>query len=729
MSEDTKKVLQNQLWNIAQTLRGKMGPDEFRDYILGFIFYKYLSEKMHLFADKILENDGVKFAEIDENSKAGKELLSSIKSEAVDRLGYFLKPSELFHKVAEKGAKSNDNFILGDLSAILKHIEASTMGHDSEDDFEGLFEDLDLGSSKLGKTESQKNELIAKVLLHLDKIDFRLSDTEADILGDAYEYLIGQFASGAGKKAGEYYTPQEVSTILAKIVTTGKSKIRGVYDPTCGSGSLLLRVAKEVDNVGQFFGQEMNPTTYNLARMNMILHGVHYQRFDLKNDDTLENPAQEHQELKFDAVVANPPFSAKWSANSIHLNDNRFSQYGILAPRSRADFAFVQHIVHHMDKDGICAIVLPHAALFRDKAERQIRKFLIDEKNLIDAVIGLPEKIFFKTDKPTCILVLKKRKENPGDILFIDASNQFERAAKRNQLKPKHIERIVNAYRERKSEGGFSSVVSLKAIQKNQYDLNISKYVEISSEQDPIDLAQVSKSLLSLENSLTEVDLEITEACKALGIPAPEGHNIPLMIEYKRGVMQLIFSQKIRFKDNSGKPFPDWKERKLSEFLTEHKESSTGREQVYSVSVHKGLVNQIEHLGRSYAATNTMHYNLVKPGDIVYTKSPTGDFPFGIIKQSTVQHNVIVSPLYGVFTPETKSLGLILNVYFELPANVHNYLYSIVHKGAKNTISITNKTFLSKHLKLPVSELEQAKIAEFLNAINKKIGLMSENAK
>ena len=254
MTDDTKKTLQTQLWNIANTLRGKMGADEFRDYILGFIFYKYLSERMHLFADDILKHDGIQFDQIDETTKKGKAMLAAIQEESVGRLGYFLKPSELFHKVAEKGARKENNFILEDLTAILKHIEASTMGHSSEDDFEGLFEDLDLGSSKLGKTESQKNELIAKVLSHLDKIDFRLADTEADVLGDAYEYLIGQFASGAGKKAGEFYTPQEVSTILAKIVTTGKRSLKNVYDPTCGSGSLLLRVAKEVEDVGSFYG-------------------------------------------------------------------------------------------------------------------------------------------------------------------------------------------------------------------------------------------------------------------------------------------------------------------------------------------------------------------------------------------------------------------------------------------------------------------------------------------
>ena len=326
-----------------------MGADEFRDYIFGFIFYKYFSERIHLFADEFLQHDGVTFAQIDETTAAGKTMRASIREESFGRLGYFLKPSQLFHRVAAKGSQATDNFILEDLAGILKHIEASTLGHDSEDDFEGLFEDIDLGSSKMGKTENQKNELFAKVLTHLDKIDFRLADTEADVLGDAYEYLIGQFASGAGKKAGEFYTPQEVSTILVKIVTTGKKSLKSAYDPTFGSGSLLLRVAKVVADVGCFYGQEMNPTTYNLALMNMILPGVHYQRIDLRNEETLEHPAPEHADLRFEAIVANPTVSAEWSASELFNHHGRFSAYGKLAPKTKADFAFVQHMVHHLD--------------------------------------------------------------------------------------------------------------------------------------------------------------------------------------------------------------------------------------------------------------------------------------------------------------------------------------------------------------------------------------------
>src|SRR4028119_666655 len=370
-----KKKLETQLWNIADSLRGKMNADEFRDYCLGFIFYKYLSERQHLYANEILAEDKIDFLELDESSAEGQEYLEAIKEESIAALGYFLKPSELFGALAKRalGNKAEEEeisdeeleassiFIWDDLTQVLNSIERSTMGKESEEDFDHLFEDLDLTSTKLGRTPKAKNALIAKILVHLDKIDFRLKDTESDVLGDAYEYLIGQFASGAGKKAGEFYTPQQVSKVLAKIVTTGKERLKSVYDPTCGSGSLLLRVAREVKNVGNFYGQEMNRTTYNLARMNMILHGVHYRRFDIKQEDTLERP--QHIDKRFEAIVANPPFSAHWNPNKLFESDDRFSQYGRLAPSSKADFAFVQHMLHHLDENGTMAVVLPHGVL------------------------------------------------------------------------------------------------------------------------------------------------------------------------------------------------------------------------------------------------------------------------------------------------------------------------------------------------------------------------------
>ena len=535
MSEDHKKQLEQQLWNIANTLRGKMNADEFRDYILGFIFYKYLSERMEIYANDILKPDGIVFTDIDENSEIGKEYIAAIREETLEKLGYFLKPSELFSAVAKRGNHTEEvaldsaaeevhsyqtmhNFILEDLQKILNNVQNSTMGTESEEDFDNLFEDMDLNSTKLGKSPEARNEIIAKVLAHLDKIDFRLEQTELDVLGDAYEYLIGKFASGAGKKAGEFYTPQEVSIVLSKLVTTGKTKLRSVYDPTCGSGSLLLRVAKEVEEVTNFYGQELNRTTYNLARMNMILHGVHYRKFDIKQEDTLEHP--QHLEHRFEAIVANPPFSAKWSANQLFMSDDRFSQYGRLAPKSKADFAFVQHMVHHLAENGQMAVVLPHGALFRGNAEEHIRKYLIKEKNILDAVIGLPTNLFYGTPIPTCILVFKKCRENPDDVLFIDSSAYFIRGTQ-NVLRASDVEKIIATYRERTEIDKYSYVAPLSEIEENEYNLNIPRYVNTFEEEEIIDVSKVSTKLKALEIDMKETDDALIALCNELNIDTP----------------------------------------------------------------------------------------------------------------------------------------------------------------------------------------------------------------
>lgn len=516
MSEDQKKQLEQQLWNIANTLRGKMNADEFRDYILGFIFYKYLAEKMEIYANNILKQDKIQFRDIQENTEVGQQYIEAIKEAALEKLGYFLKPSELFSEVARRGNSDTNTFILEDLQKILTNIQLSTMGTQSEEDFEDLFSDMDLNSNNLGKTAEARNAIIAKVLMHLDQIDFKLNDTELDVLGDAYEYLIGQFASGAGKKAGEFYTPQEVSKILAKIVTSGKSRLKSVYDPTCGSGSLLLRVAKEVEDVNNFYGQEMNRTTYNLARMNMILHGVHFLKFDIKQEDTLEHP--QHTHLQFEAIVANPPFSAQWSANPLFTSDDRFSQYGKLAPSSKADFAFVQHMIYQLAENGIMAIVLPHGVLFRGGAELHIRKYLIEQKNYLDAVIGLPANIFYGTGIPTCILVFKKCRETPDNILFIDASKGFEKVKSQNMLRDEHIDKIVETYRNRTVIEKYSHKATLQEIANNDYNLNIPRYVDTFEEQEEIDIQAVMSGIKELEAKRADLDKEIEVYFKELGL-------------------------------------------------------------------------------------------------------------------------------------------------------------------------------------------------------------------
>lgn len=519
MSEEQRKHLQAQLWKIADELRGNMNADEFRDYILGFIFYKYLSEKMLVFANRILKEDGMTYETITESSKDGKAYIEAIKEESVETLGYFLKPSELFSHIATKSQASTGNFILEDLTAILNNIEQSTMGTESEDDFDKLFEDLDLTSTKLGRTEQAKNELIGKVLVHLDEINFELENTEIDVLGDAYEYLIGQFAAGAGKKAGEFYTPQQVSKILAKLVTVGKNRLKTVYDPTCGSGSLLLRVRKEVEDVSEFYGQELNRTTYNLARMNMILHDVHYRDFDIRQADTLESP--QHIDMRFEAVVANPPFSAKWSCNPIHLNDDRFSQYGRLAPKSKADFAFITHMVHQLAENGTMAVVMPHGVLFRGAAEGHIRQYLIEDRNYLDAVIGLPANVFYGTSIPTSILVFKKCKEHPDNILFIDASKHFEKVKTQNVLREEDVDKIITAYVERKSIDKYAYVASIDEVKENGWNLNIPRYVVTFEEEASVDLDKVSNELNLLDKELNKIDDLIKSYCKDLHISTP----------------------------------------------------------------------------------------------------------------------------------------------------------------------------------------------------------------
>ncbi len=519
MAAEQKAKLEQQLWNIANTLRGKMDADDFRDYILGFIFYKYLSTKMDLYANEILKPDGLTFQEI-EGHKLEAEYMEAVKDDALEKLGFFLKPAELFSELAKRGnAGGINNFILGDLAKVLTNIEQSTMGSESEEGFGNLFADLDLTSHKLGKSEADKNELIVKVLVHLEEIDFDLENTESDVLGDAYEYLIGQFASGAGKKAGEFYTPQQVSSVLAQLVTVGKDKLKNVYDPTCGSGSLLLRVAKEVKDVGKFYGQEMNPTTYNLCRMNMIMHDVRYSYFDIKNEDTLEQP--QHRDQRFEAIVANPPFSAQWSASPLFMTDERFSAYGKLAPSSKADFAFVQHMVHQLDDNGTMAVVLPHGVLFRGGAEGHIREFLIKDKNYLDAVIGLPANIFYGTSIPTCILVLKKKRTDTKNVLFIDASQHFEKVKTQNILRLEDISKIITTYKNRTSEEKYSHLAPLTEIAENDYNLNIPRYVDTFEEEDAVNLASITHELRELADVEKTTNATIEGFCQELGIETP----------------------------------------------------------------------------------------------------------------------------------------------------------------------------------------------------------------
>lgn len=512
MSEELQQKLRSQLWAVANALRGNMSASDFMYFSLGFIFYKYLSEKIELYANDILTEDGITFKDVWTGND--EELRLVVKEECIQNLGYFIEPEYLYSSIIDSISKKEN--ILPQLERSLKKIEDSTIGQESEDDFGGLFSDIDLASPKLGKTADDKNRLISEVLVTLNGIDFGLKEAgEIDILGDAYEYMIGQFAAGAGKKAGEFYTPQEVSQILAEIVTTGKVRLRDVYDPTCGSGSLLLRTAKN-GKADSIFGQEKNPTTFNLCRMNMLLHGVKYNDFDIQNGDTLEAGA--FGDRQYDAVVANPPFSADWSAAEKFNNDDRFSKAGVLAPKSKADYAFILHMIYHLNDGGTMACVAPHGVLFRGAAEGKIRQFLIEKKNYIDAIIGLPANIFYGTSIPTCILVMKKCRKEDDNILFIDASKEFEKIKTQNKLRPEHIQKIIGTYRERKEIDKYSHCATLQEIKDNDYNLNIPRYVDTFEEEEEIDIQAVMAEIKELEAKRADLDKQINVYLKELGL-------------------------------------------------------------------------------------------------------------------------------------------------------------------------------------------------------------------
>lgn len=503
--------LKSSLWACANDLRGNMDASEFKNYILGLIFYRFLSEQLlEKVNNELKDEDGVTYTEAFYSDDYKDDIISIL----LEELGYVIEPEYLWNSIVD--SINNDKFNITMLSKAINSINESTLGQKSEEDFDGLFEDMDLNSNKLGKNEQDRSKLIAKVILKIDAIDFKFKDSEIDVLGDAYEYLIGQFAASAGKKAGEFYTPQQVSKLLAKIVTLGKDKLKNVYDPTCGSGSLLLRVAREC-NVVSFYGQEMVSTTYNLARMNMLLHGVKYNRFHIENNDTLEHPDKEILEMKFDAVVANPPYSANWSADPKFLDDPRFSAYGKLAPKSKADYAFVQHMLYQLDDAGTMAVVLPHGVLFRGAAEETIRKFIISEKNWLDAVIGLPANLFYGTSIPTCVLVFKKCRTT-DDVLFIDASKEYESGKNQNILSDENVEKILQAYKNRVDVDKYCHVAKLSEIEENEFNLNIPRYVDTFEEEEEIDIQAVQKEIKELEAKRVELDAEIEKYLKELGI-------------------------------------------------------------------------------------------------------------------------------------------------------------------------------------------------------------------
>lgn len=497
MANQNSKKLYQVLWNSVDILRLKMDASEYKNYLLGLIFYKYLSDKMLYYAAELLEEE---VGDINEAQKVyvdafnNLEIKESLIEELKYNFSYAFEPEFTYTALVQ--AIENGKFQLEDLAHAFRKFEQSSKV------FGNLFGDVDLYSKKLGVTAQKQNHTISTFMLELAELD---TAHEEDMLGDAYEFLIGQFASVSGKKAGEFYTPQSVSKLMTQIVLQGKENQRGLslYDPTMGSGSLLLNAKKFSNELGtlSYFGQELNTSTYNLARMNMILHGVSLANQHLHNADTLDSDWPTEEPTKFDGVLMNPPYSAKWSANEEFMDDPRFSMYGVLAPKSKADFAFLLHGYYHLKDSGVMAIILPHGVLFRGSAEGKIRNILL-ENGSIDTVIGLPANVFFGTSIPTAMIILKKNRDNK-DVLFIDASNDYTKEKNQNVLEDTHINKILDAYKRREDIRKYAHVAGFDEIVENDFNLNIPRYVE-TFEEEHISLVEVAHNMQKTQKQIVE---------------------------------------------------------------------------------------------------------------------------------------------------------------------------------------------------------------------------------
>jgi len=506
--------LNTALWASADILRGKMDASEYKNYLLGLVFYKYLSD---LELRAVYEEANGKPSEYPSREEQLSELTDWYDDNADElrntmhrKLGYFIEPEHLFFILRKK--TTSYDFQIDDLQTAFT--ELSRQG----DSFTGLFDDVDLRSTKLGSHDQQRNVTIMEVIKTLDEID--LFGHEGDVIGDAYEYLISQFAAGAGKKAGEFYTPQAVSKIISEIVSIEQEQLAPfhIYDPAMGSGSLMLNIRQFLQNPEKVFfhGQELNTTTYNLARMNLILHGVDREQMRLNNGDTLDEDWPSDEPFLFNAVVMNPPYSAQWSAADKFLSDSRFERYGKLAPKSKADFAFLLHGFYHLKDSGTMGIVLPHGVLFRGAAEGVIRKTLL-EMGAIDAVIGLPANIFYGTSIPTTVLILKKNRAK-RDVLFIDASKDFEKQKNQNNLRSEDIKKIVDAYKKRESLPKYAHLAEYDEIVKNDYNLNIPRYVDTFEEEVQIDIVALSTEMVDLNLQIKQKESEFLGLLDELAI-------------------------------------------------------------------------------------------------------------------------------------------------------------------------------------------------------------------
>lgn len=513
--EREREELHKTIWKIANELRGSVDGWDFKQYVLGLLFYRFISENIENYVNENQRKAGI--TDFQYRNISDEEALLG-KTQILDEKGFFILPSELFCNI-KKDADKNENLNVV-ISNVFKNIESSARGTASENDVKGLFDDFTI-DNKLGNTVDERNEKLVKLLNAIGNLNFGdYEDNNIDLFGDAYEFLMTMYASSAGKSGGEFFTPQEVGELLAKIVIMDKTSVNKVYDPACGSGGLLLKFAKILgkENVREgFFGQEINLTTYNLSRINMFLHNINYNNFSIERGDTLIHPAHWNDE-PFDAIVSNPPYSIKWAgkSNPLLINDERFAPAGVLAPESKADLAFTMHMLSWLSPKGTAAIVEFPGVLYRGGAEQKIRKYMIDN-NFVDTVIQLPSDLFFGTSIATCILVLKKNKLD-NNILFVDASNEFIRNTNKNKLSDKNISNIISLLKDRKSVENKSYLATYEEIKDNDYNISVNSYLRANTEDKKIDINEVNRKLAEIVPIQQQIREELEEIIKELEV-------------------------------------------------------------------------------------------------------------------------------------------------------------------------------------------------------------------
>ncbi len=692
-----REELHKTIWAIANSLRGAIDGWEFKSYVLCSIFYRFISENMQHYIDHLQELAGVKgfdYSQLDD------KIAETVRTQMVQEKGYFILPSQLFCNVC-KNCRKDENLNLS-LQNTFRAIEASAQGTPSEDDVRGLFSDFAVNNSQLGQSVQIRNQKLADVLLAVRDMDLKtdnFEDNEIDTFGDTYEFLMKMYASNAGKSGGEFYTPQEVSELLAELASINNDHIDSVYDPACGSGSLLMKFSKTVGKTNpelKYYGQEINPTTYNLCRINMFLHNINFSNFDIKLGDTLLKPM--HKGMKFDAIVSNPPYSIKWVSNEnpLLINDERFAPAGVLAPKSFADMAFIMHMLYHLKERGTCAIVEFPGVLYRTGSEQKIRQYLV-ANNYVDTIIQLPDNMFFGVDIETCIIVLKKSAKRDSSVLFIDARNECEKVGVRNVMTAKHQKNIIKAFKERKSVEHFCALVTNDKILENNANLFVTNYVDPQIVDAHIDLSAINLSIKDLSQAISNYQSHVSalaDIIKSLNFTPITGPILPPDVKVM-GIGDLIKKASVKARTDKSV------------------------EIVYSVTNNRGFVRSDEMHDFRVHSEDTSNYTIVRTDMFAYNPSRLNVGSIALLKEQ----DGLVSPMYVVFeVDKTKVLPEYL-LYLIKTDNVRRQINSLVETGARFRFEFSRW----KRVMVQIPPLEaQKSVIEFLDKYSDYLDKLKE---